>query len=270
MRVFVTGGTGFIGTPLVRELKRRKHTVHVTKKRLRDVRGLEQELRRFSPHVIVHLAWQGIPDLGKAMSSQNLRQSLAFLERAAKVHVPKVVVPGSCWQHEKEALARDHRDFVHAKNTLEKKGRALIEKSGGTFIWTYPFFVYGPGKRSGSLIPHLINEARARRTPIPRNPDAFHDFVYIDDVVRALIALAENNVPNGSYDIGSGSLTRTGHIAVQIARAYRLPAPKLRRMRKNGLRANNRALTLSTGWKPRVSLEDGIAKTVAWFRNTTQ
>lgn len=268
MRVFVTGGTGFIGTPLVRELKRRKHTVHVTKKRLRDVQGLERELRRFKPQVVIHLAWQGIPSLSKAMSSRNLRQSLGFLERVAKVRVSKVIVSGSCWQHEKEMLAKDHRYFAEAKNALERRGRKLIEKSRGAYIWTYLFFVYGPGKRSGSLIPYLIREARAGRTPLPKNPNAWHDFVYIDDAVRALIALVEKNVPGGSYDIGSGTLTRTGYIAVQIGRAYRLPMLKLGRIRKKGLKANNRALTLSTGWKPRVSLENGIAKTIAWFRKT--
>lgn len=266
MRIFVTGGTGFIGKPLARALRARGHRIFVTKRRLREIPALKKELLEFKPHAVIHLAWEGIPNLGQKLSEKNLRQSLAFLACTSKANAPKVVISGSCWQHKKETHSREHAHFVKAKNMLEKQGRALVEKNGGIFIWTYPFFVYGPGKRSDSLIPHLINLASAGRKPLPKNLDTFHDYVFIDDVVHAFVSLVEKGTSSGSYDIGSGKLSRTGAIAVEIARAYHCQAPALKRIRARGLKANNQPLTRDTEWKPRVSLSEGLKKTIESFR----
>ncbi len=262
MKLFITGGSGFIGTAVVREAKRRKHRVLLLKGRLNDRRAIEVSLARFKPDAVIHLAWEGIPDLGKRLSAKNKREGIAFFKLLARMKVPKVVVTGSCWQHAREGKYGDHRDFVEAKNKLQKEGRTIIEKSGGSFIWTFPYYVYGPGKRSGALIPALMNDAKKGIAPVAKQPDAYHDFVYVDDVARALVLLAEKSVHGGAYDIGSGSLTRTGDIANAIARAFKLPVQKLKGAKKTGLRANTRTLTRATGWRARVSIDAGLQATM--------
>lgn len=261
MRVFITGGGGFIGSQVVKELKRRNHTVHLLSARLAHVNAIEKELKKFKPDCVIHLAWEGLPDIRLAMSSKNRTNGIAFFRLIEKFKIPKLIAIGSAWQYENtaELKVNGHASFVAAKKALQVFGKEVMKKHGGVFIWVIPFFVYGKGKKDVSLVPSLLRQARERKTPTPKNPDAWHDFVYVDDVARAIALLATKKVSTGSYDMGSGSLTRTGDIALRVARAYNLPRLKLGPVAKKGLRANIRRLKKATGWAPRVPISKGIA-----------
>lgn len=260
MRIFVTGGTGFIGSRVVAELRSRKHPVRVLHYCLANLKAIERELKRFKPHVVIHLAWEGLPDVGPAMSVKNLTQSIDLFKLLGNLSIQKVIGVGSCSEYEKDAPSH-HRAFVIAKQTLKALGPELVGRKS-VFIWAVPFFVYGAGKKQGSLIPSLLTQARKGKTPMPKNPNAWHDFIYVDDVARAIALLAQKKVPGGIYDIGTGKLTRTGEIATLVARIYGLPPLKLSRVRRVGLRAHARALR-TIGWKPLVGVREGINKTIA-------
>ncbi|KKW19664.1 MAG: NAD-dependent epimerase/dehydratase [Parcubacteria group bacterium GW2011_GWA2_51_10] len=262
MKVFVTGASGFIGTAVMRILREREHDAREMRSRLENGRAVEKELRTFKPKAVIHLAWQGIPDLSAATSAKNLVDGIRFYKLLGKLRISKVIATGTCWQHEEEAHSGNHAPFVAAKNALQILGKDFVENGGGVFVWTYPYFVYGPGKPGRSLVPFLIAEAKAGRAPRAKNSDAWHDFVYVDDVARALVLLAEKNIKSDAYDVGSGKLTRTGDIAALIARIFKMRTPRLRQTNPRGLRADNRPLVKATGWKPRVSMREGIQKMI--------
>lgn len=259
MRIYITGGTGFIGTRVVAQLKD-KHTVKLLSGRLSDLLTIEKELRQFKPEVVIHLAWEGIPNVGSVMSAQNLKESLSFFELVSKLKISKLIGVGSAWEYESEAelIKSKHGPFVAAKKTLRVFGETLLQEYGGVFVWAIPFFVYGKGKKNVSLIPSLLAQAEEGQTPTPKNSDAWHDFVYVDDVARAIVLLATKKVASGFYDIGSGRLVRTGEIARAVAKIFSLPPITLSNTAKNGHKANIRRLRKATGWEPRWSLTKAL------------
>ena len=257
MTVFVTGASGFIGSRVVSMLEARGHSVYALKAKLSEIDAVRQELTNANPDVVIDLAWQGIPDLGKTMSALNRDQHIEFLRAVAERGVPKVIVAGSSYQRPGVAPS-DHTAFIAAKDAIRDEGKQLIAQAGGIFIWTYPFFVYGPGKRSGSLIPSLIRMGKEGHVPAAKNSDAWHDFVYVDDVAEALVLLAEKDVLSGEFDIGSGTLARTGDIASMVARMFdKTPVP-IEECKAEGRKADIAPLTAATGWEPRTALETGV------------
>jgi len=259
MRVFVTGGTGFIGKPLVRELRKRKHTVKLLAHDLELLDAIEKDLISFKPNAVIHLAWEGIPNLSAKKSRKNQEMSIQFLKLLAALKIKKVIVAGTCWQH--GGADKKHAVFVRAKNAIRDKGKKIIEHGGGIFIWTYPFFVYGPGKRSGSLISSLINDAKKGKIPTPKEAQARHDFVYVEDVARAFCTILEKTTESSECDIGSGVLTQTAYIAQHIAHAFKLPIIKVPTSHTAEQKARLTALK-RFGWRPHIDIRAGVSKTI--------
>lgn len=258
MKIFITGGTGFMGRRVVSLLKKRKHVVRLMKARLEELDKAEKEIKRFKPDVVIHLAWEGLPDYGATTSAKNLSLGVLFLSLLARIKIKKVVVTGSCFEYDNENSG--HWAYTVAKGALRDLGREFFRSSGGVFVWAVPFFVYGAGKPAKSLFPSLIGQAERGETPVAKN-DVALDFVYVDDVARALVFLAEKRVPSNVYDIGTGTLIRTVEVARVVARLYHVPPIPVRVARKHGCKADVQALK-ALGWKPKFSLEEGLKETV--------
>ncbi len=267
MRIFVTGGTGFVGSPLVRLLRERGHDVSLLSGRLSEVDAVAKQIDSCDPKAIVHLAWEGLPDYGETMSSKNAAESSAFFDLLARIGIKKIVATGSCWQYKVREGERRESDemadadfFTAAKNAVMAHGISLA-KENCSFVWAVPFFIYGPGQREQSLVPSLIAQARRGETPTPRSV-AWNDMIYVDDVAQGLAALTEENVPTGIYNIGSGTLTGTYDVAREIASRFDVPAPAAPDKRPVGMYANISKITKVTRWRPVTSLRSGIMQTI--------
>src|SRR3989344_634134 len=119
-KIFVTGGTGFIGRGVVEQLKRKGHHVELLKSRLADFSAVRRQLMRFKPEVVICLAWEGLPDYSARMSAKNLVEGLNIFMLLAELGVPKVVGVGTCWEDER--INTGPRSYMLAKNTLRMFG----------------------------------------------------------------------------------------------------------------------------------------------------
>lgn len=75
---------------------------------------------------------------------------------------------------------------------------------------------YGPGQLSAGLIPNIVTSALNEGRITIKNPHVKRDYIYIDDVVRAIDMLTQRNDLAGSINIGSGMSVEVGEVAKVI------------------------------------------------------
>ena len=292
MRLLLTGATGFIGHHLVERLLRDHHDVLVATTaperipadwRVKPVvfqdsyGGLDEaEIRRFRPDVLVHLGWAGIPDLGLTCSLTNVAMSARVVATALSCGVSRVVGVGSCREYttgggsKKEMDApTEHADiFAQAKASTHALVRAANESCGAEWRWARPFFVYGPGQRSDSLIPAAVAKAAAGSELTVSSPSAAVDFVNVVDVAEALYLLATRTGPSGAFNIGSGRAHNVASVAAWVAKEWRgeQTAEILSGSEPDAWWADTAAINQAYGWTPTITLESGVRDVIARAR----
>jgi dTDP-6-deoxy-L-talose 4-dehydrogenase (NAD+) len=117
VKILLTGATGFLGQHVGPAISLVGHEVLGT---TRDVGTLQEAaieltplqmgddlsvaIRDFAPEVVVHLAWDGIPDFGADRCGENLRTQEEFFQQVLQIpSISRVVVAGTCREYGEES-----------------------------------------------------------------------------------------------------------------------------------------------------------------------
>jgi nucleoside-diphosphate-sugar epimerase len=292
VKLVLTGATGFIGHHLVERLLRDDHDVLVATTsperipadwQVRTVMfqdsygGLEvSELKRFAPDALVHLGWAGIPDLGVTWSLTNVAISARVVATALECGVKRVVGVGSCREYlsgggkkaESDAPAVSADVFAQAKLSTSHLFRTASESCSAEWRWARPFFVYGPGQRSDSLIPAAVAKAAAGSELTVASPSAAVDFVNVVDVAEALYLLTTRPGPSGAFNIGSGHAHNVASVATWVSKEWQgqETGEILSGSEPDAWWADTTAISKAYGWAPTITLESGIRDVIARAR----
>lgn len=311
-RVLVVGGLGFIGANLTPRLtalgakvtiltpSRARHSELASSFERGGVVVAEADLRdsdRVAGHVrgqqvVINLSGQS----GAVRSMEdpwtdldvNLRGNLVLLD-ALRAHNrdAKVLFAGSRLQYghpDRVPVNEDapqHALSVHAvhKQTVEKYLALYHRLFGIRYTVARITNPYGPGQPAGrtayGIINRLIHLAIADR-PLTIYGDGaqLRDYVHVDDVAEALIALVSSARADGRpFNVGSGTGTRLIDLAtmvVEIAgggRVEHVPWPALEQQVETGdFVADVSRIERELGWRPVIGLRDGLERTVAFYR----
>ena len=135
----------------------------------------------------------------------------------------------------------------------------------------------GPGQADAFVLSSFAKQASeiaaGQREPRMRvgNLDSVRDFLDVEDVVRAYVALCDRAVPGGIYNVASGRGVRVGD-ALDIILRLADVAPTIE-IDPERFRATDHAVGSSvrlreaTGWQPRIALEDTLRRVVDYWRN---
>jgi nucleoside-diphosphate-sugar epimerase len=140
-----------------------------------------------------------------------------------------------------------------------------------------PFNTYGPQQSARAVIPTIISQIASGNGKIRIGDlSTTRDFTYVEDTCRGFIAIAEMEggvgevFHNGSNtEIAVGDLMQLvadvmGHQVLPVVESQRLRPKDSEVMR---LVCDNTKLREATGFTPRVSLREGIARTAHWFKD---
>ncbi len=142
------------------------------------------------------------------------------------------------------------------------------------------FNCYGPGDLTGryrSVVPNLVDKAlRNELLPIYGSGTDTRDYTYVEDVVDALLASASSSsISAGPYDVGTGVETSVMSLAVAIRRLCGSSSSIIKGSRRTWDNVQRRCAETDAAkndfnWQANVSLETGLAATVAWYLDCTR
>lgn len=282
MKIFITGATGFIGKNLIsilrdhnvlcltRSFKKSDYlNIKYVRGDLSDPESYLPFLKEFEPNCCVHLAWYGLPNYSLENNKKNLIYSINLIENLKKVGCKNFFGLGSCWEYgairnsiSESDLPINPNVFATFKTSLYSILKSICNENKINLMWGRVFFVYGPGQRKTSLIPSCYFSLKNKKSFEVNNPSAINDFIYVADVVDAIKHLIELKNITGVYNIGSGKGKPVWKIVNCVASALNLP-PLYDNiiLSETGGWANIDRL-IQCGWKPKVSLKNGILKTI--------
>ena len=294
MKILVTGFSGFIGKALCTELLKLGHEVmglgrsDIATEFSKSSRfsyvyfdmcnPLPVEVEQYGAEVLVHLAWDGIPDFSSKKCVANINWQTHFFEEIRRLKsLRKIIAAGSCREYGNKPGARREDEhvvpidyFSWSKQAICEYLRLISIECDINFVWFRIFYVYGPGQRAASLIPMLINAARQNVDASIANPSAANDFIYIDDVIGAFVKSIENVNCAGTFNLGSGNAISVSQIVAMVDRAVRrayepLAAQNIEAAdtgsRNSGMWADTEFSKNKLSWIPAVGLEEGIRRT---------
>src|SRR5213594_2678954 len=298
--VLVTGTTGFAGGHLaellnglgaeVRCFVRSPHgmTLHLGPKSktvvgdVQDYQSLFEALKGVD--VAFHLAATTIIPETRAKVfntfAVNSLGTLNFLMAARERQVKKMVYVSTCHVYGKQ----DHMPINEQQPThpidIYSASKLAGESLALSFAEMYQMDIsisrafnhYGPRQRPDFLIPSVILRLLKHETLKMGNPNPTRDFAFVDDIVRGYTLLGERGTSSEIYHFCSGVERSVKQIANSIAEIAGVKPdirwnPEARRVDIQRSVGDNTKARKELGWQPRVSFEDGMKKTLAWYRS---
>jgi len=302
-RFFVTGAAGFVGANLVRRLLERGAEVHALVKpatrswRIADLAGrlhvhhadltdpaaVDRVVDAIRPTVIYHLATHG------AYHYQNEAEQILLVNIAGLWNVHRAcarhgfhlfVNTGSSSEYGAKMFAMRESDvldpnsfYAVAKAAQSHLCQHIGRTAKNSTVTLRLFSVYGPYEEPKRLVPNLMLAA-LDGTPLDMvSPETVRDFVYIDDVIDVYLEIDKLQPLSGEIlNVGTGVQTSLAQLVDTMATVAGRPLQAHwdqmppRTWDAAVWVADVSKLRWLTGSVPRTRVDQGLARTLAWFR----
>ncbi len=292
-RVLLTGGTGFIGAALGRQLAEagvevcavyREEAgeilegVRWSQTDLLDAQAVERLLREWRPDLVYHLAGHvvGARDLEQVIPtfSSNLATTVNLLAAATAVGTGRLILAGSLEEPEGNAgEATPSSPYAASKWAASAYGRMFHALYDCPVTSARMFMVYGPGQRDRTkLIPYVTTTLLRGGRPSLSSGTRPVDWVYVDDVVEGLLMAGDAPGLEGRrFDLGSGTTVTVQGVVEKLFELTGCEAtPEFGSRADRPLEQVRVADTAEAGellgWRPTTRLEAGLARTIEWYR----
>lgn len=301
--IVITGGTGFVGANFVHRLVQegyrptiliRKESnlwriqnlrlkINIMQTDLQDTKLLSRQISKIRPTHIFHLAvygaQQGVQKDTIQTYTQNILSAVNMMEVCCKQGFQQYVNIGSSSEYGLKKFAMKESDMLQPVNHYGAT-KAAVSLAASVFnnIYKLPistlrlFSPYGYWEDRRRFIPALIVDSIRGNVAELSNPSYVRDFIFIDDVVDALMYfLTPKKQQSGIYNIGSGKQYTLQQVVDEVSA---LSKNKLRvtwnsrtsnQLEPTFWKADISKTKKLLNWKLTTSLRQGLQKTYRWI-----
>lgn len=296
--ILIAGGTGFIGSHLINKLSKynwKIYCIHLNKPiknkskkviyinlNIKNKKLLLKKFKYISFDYIINLAGHIDHSARKKTYDSHFIGCKNLIELGIIKRIKKFIQIGSSVEYgfsrspinEKRKLKSEKLNSIYgisklkASEYLTKKGKQNNLK----YIILRPFLIFGPGQNEDRLIPMTIKKSFKNIKFPCSNGEQVRDFLYISDFINLLMkAMNSSKVKNMIINAGSGKPVKVKKVINLINKIIKKGIPQfgkieLRKDEPKNLYANINLSRKVLNWKPLISLDNGIKKTIKYYK----
>lgn len=299
----ITGGGGFIGANLIKQLRKEKIIVHVIVKKSSDLWRIKNDIphislhyvpltnikklttlfRTIQPSYIFHLATHGaypVQNNVAKMLHVNIQGTLNLLEASKDTNYKLFVHTGTSseygYKHKpmKESDILEPTSFYAAtKASATLLGTVFATMYRKPIVTLRLFSVYGPFEEKTRFIPTIIDAVIKKETILLTPGKQRRDFIYIDDVIAVFLRLIKKKsiTPGIIYNVGTGVEHTNDQVVQTLFSISRKKSPIEKGTYPPRLwdtpywKADISKITSDLKWAPKYTLDAGLKKTYSWW-----
>ncbi|WP_128699664.1 NAD-dependent epimerase/dehydratase family protein [Candidatus Velamenicoccus archaeovorus] len=254
---------------------------------IRNFRKVVSCLKKIKPAFIYHLAAlrnaARQPELIEEMMDVNVRGTVSLLTAALEA-LPRLkcfINTGTCEEYGNGPVPFRERQretpvspYSASKVAATYYGQMMFSSFGLPVMTLRPFLTYGPQQDKDMFIPALIAHCLERRDFPMTEGDQTREFNYVSDVVDAFICAARRfGICLGEViNVGNGREYTIFDVAQKVVKLVGNPISLLKgaipKRAGEAIRffSDNKKAHILLRWRPRVGLDEGLKKTIAWYR----
>jgi UDP-glucose 4-epimerase len=285
--IWLSGSNGFVGSYLLNYLKKNKLSVSAVSNRSRkndkiicfDYSSKDEVKKAINhygcPEVFIHLGWGDVYQPNKdSHITSTLKESKNLIDVLYESGVRKILNIGSSSEYydsvgalnEEIEINSYQNNYVEGKMRLADYGFEQAKLKNKIFIHIRLFYAYGAGQRDNSLINQLFKSYVTNHKISLTSGDQFRDYIHINDVVEGINKIIAIN-SSETVNLGSGSVIMVRDFIKLLWQELKANPDLLMFGEKeisNLEQVQTKAfadltkLTSLTGWKPSMSIKDGI------------
>jgi len=302
-KILLTGSSGFIGKYLTKELDLRYELYHL-KSDLRDYKKVRQEVLSFDPQIIVHLAARtevessfyeqitfseinyvgsvNLIEAAKDCTDLQMFLAASTMETYGWQSISDIVKSGveinppEYWAFNEDTPQNPLAPYAVAKVGMEKYLEYASRAYGLPFAAIRTTNCFGRWDNNFFVTESIISQMVSSKEISLGYKDPYRNFIFIDDLIRlykTLISSPQAAVAGKFYCCGPNNPIKIEHYTDKIAKILDWTGTINwdTRPHRPGeiyyLSSTNDKVNFYLDWQPRVSLEDGLKKTIALWKD---